>query len=82
MQEQTALSCKITNLQENLTPQRTEQAQLREREEQLAKIISETTQRLTQRAGIKPKRNRSRPVIGSNGGHYTTHSNPSPTTQS
>jgi len=47
VQEQTALSRKIAHLQETLTPQRTEQAQLREREEQLAKIISETTQRLT-----------------------------------
>ncbi len=47
VQEQTALSRKITNLQENLTPQRTEQAQLRERQEQLTKIIAETSPKLT-----------------------------------
>ncbi len=47
VQEQTALNRKIANLQETLTPQRTEQAQLREREQQLEKIIGEMVQRLT-----------------------------------
>lgn len=46
VQEQATLSRKITALQQLLNPQRTEQAQLRERHHQLQKTIEEQNQRL------------------------------------
>ncbi|MGF1489830.1 MAG: chromosome segregation protein SMC [Prochloraceae cyanobacterium] len=46
VQEQTALSHKISDLQKTLNPQRTEQAKLKERHEQLENKISQETQLL------------------------------------
>lgn len=46
IQEQTALSHKIAELQDTLNPYRTEQAQLTERYQRLQKTIDEQTQRL------------------------------------
>ncbi|MGL5032722.1 MAG: chromosome segregation protein SMC, partial [Microcystaceae cyanobacterium] len=47
VQEQTALSRQVSQLQATLSPQRTEQAQLQEREQQLQKSLEDARQQLT-----------------------------------
>ncbi|MEB3192967.1 MAG: chromosome segregation protein SMC [Snowella sp.] len=52
VQEQTALSRQVSQLQEQLTPQRTEQAQLQERQHQLEQSLKEARQTL---AAVTPE---------------------------